>query len=736
MFLSRAVEVQPCFNREVITHLSDQALTNLLDLGAWAEGDKTQYSVASISDNVPDQPFGQDDIDLESRIIRAAASGYEDQIREWLSRLSDTAATRAYVTRVLLGVADEAPNVILDALIDSGLTDLRHQHDINGRNCLHSAAISGNILLLRKGIAGGSDIVGKDIYGRMALHYGCIDGNVDIIECLLSSNPEMVDIKDQDGFTPLMHAIINSRLACARKLFEYGAQVDPNEDSNGLPNRVPLNLACQCSTSAVVEMILQRNPKIVADTDGLFPQHLVAQSGKYPSLITTLKNYGVDLDQQDRFYQWTPLIHAAKEGHVKILRALLAFGVTVDSLDEKGFSALYYATLESHLDCMTALAPKRTIEQPIMELPGSSNVSGTFKKHSVPFDTAAEGIPPISLPPPIIPLRRYGHNFLDNKTFVVITFDGESSNPIELYDNSKYPAARLMITSKSSDLVPRSLLLPIQYELKTISFQIENLETFSLEFDIYPLSGTKLIARTVASSIIFTSCFDDCGKWHLEFLDPRLKAVGRITFSFRVLKPFSSTPIEITNLGTYWKVTSQLDLSQNPLVTSSSLSGEYIRLYLQMTADGEIVVGQRTELSCLGLSVPLRALTYTQLRHILFQNNHIAKHIAGEDLQVDLSKLNDQLKNSYLTLRHVLKLLPLTTHLELHILQLGAYTANGPSLGSNLNVNYFADMVLSVVFEHSMEFKASSGDNSRSILFTSNDETICLALNWKQPNCK
>ncbi|KAK5001328.1 anaphase-promoting complex subunit Apc3, partial [Elasticomyces elasticus] len=40
LYLSRAVEVQPCFNRDIISSLSDQATTSLLEIGAWSEGEK------------------------------------------------------------------------------------------------------------------------------------------------------------------------------------------------------------------------------------------------------------------------------------------------------------------------------------------------------------------------------------------------------------------------------------------------------------------------------------------------------------------------------------------------------------------------------------------------------------------------------------------------------------------------------------------------------------------------
>ena len=60
LYLSRAVDVQPCFNRDVISDLSDQATTGLLELQAWAEGEKIAYTPAVELENRA-QPAGQDD---------------------------------------------------------------------------------------------------------------------------------------------------------------------------------------------------------------------------------------------------------------------------------------------------------------------------------------------------------------------------------------------------------------------------------------------------------------------------------------------------------------------------------------------------------------------------------------------------------------------------------------------------------------------------------------------------
>ena len=720
--------------------MADLATTNLLDLSAWAEGEKIQYSVASVNEYVPDQPVEPNDIDLDSQILQAAVLGDEAQVRAWLSRLKSSSVGQGRATRVFLSVAEDAPNNVLNLLIDSGFVNVKQLNDINGRNCLHSAAISGNLSLLQRGILGGASVTGKDNYGRMPLHYACLNGHNEVIRLLVASNPDTVDTKDQDGFTPLIHAIVKSRLACVQTLLQSGAQVDPVDDADSLPKRIPLNLACQHSSLAVVELLLKERVKIMADAEGLYPQSIVARYGRDTKMILTLKEYGVDLNQQDKLYQWTPLIHAASEGHVGSLRCLLDCGVSTQILDEKGLSALYYATLEGHVECMRTLAlhgmPDKVVSLSSSKTPKSSS---PFENGSMVVDSEPGDIPPISLPPPIIPLKRYGHNFLDSKTFVVITLDGEGADAMELYDSSKYPTARLMITSKSSDLVPRSLTLPVQDEDKTISFQIDNLETFSIDFDIFPSFGSKVIARTVASSKVFTSNSNDRGKWYLEFFDPRLQAIGRMTFHYQVLKPFTGIPLEITDFATYWKATSLSDASQNPLVTGSSLSGEYARLFLQMTADSEIVLCSRTKIGFHGLDIPVQSISYEELQKVIFggkEGNAAVESLIRDGFPMELGRVHRALADSYITLRQALKILPVNCRLDLHIIYPDR-SDNQSSLRSMYhNVNNLADSILSIVFENTKQLRKQSNEYMRSLTFSSSNRNVCMALNWKQPNCK
>jgi len=250
-------------------------------------------------------------------------------------------------------------------------------------------------------------------------------------------------------------------------------------------------------------MLLKHGAKILPDAEGLYPQHLVARAGKSSQLLLLLKQYGADLDQIDKLYGWTPLVHAASEGNVDCLQALLKVGVDVNIVDEKELPAMYYAAWEGHLACMKLLTPfnTRIKASPLVAQPSLGPMDSSSAP--LPMSLDPDAIPVLELPPPIIPLRRYGHNFLDTKTVVQINFDEGKEQPLIFFQDGKYPAARLTISSKVSDLIPKNIILPFQEDTRTVSFQVDNLDTFSLDFDVFPTYGAKVIAKTVVLPTAF-----------------------------------------------------------------------------------------------------------------------------------------------------------------------------------------------------------------------------------------
>jgi CDK inhibitor PHO81 len=626
--------VQPVFNRDVISELSDQATTNLLDFAAWAEGERMQYTMTSGDTEVIPRSVSQDETDFDTQVFQAIAAGNLAEIQDWAARVSNLPDARQRITKAFLSSAEEAPETALQLLLQTGQVDLNEIDDINQRNILHRAALSGRQILLQIGIAGDVDVRAVDVYGRIPLHYACIRGSVDVVQLLLETGPDTVDIRDHDNFTPLIHAIVHTRLAVVHALISFNVKIDRLTESD----HIPLNLACQHGSMEIVQELLQRRPQILPDAEGLYPQHLVARSSRAsPQLLLLLREYGVDLDQADKLYQWTPLFHAASEGNVGCLEALLECGVNPTILDEKGLSALYYATWEGHLDCMKMLASRtgtssarRKESQVTTKIPSLPPSLTPHSKSKEAFD-----IPPLTLPSPIIPVRRYGHNFLDSKTFVIINFGNLGYDAMQFYEENRYPAARLTISSKSSDLIPQNLLLPIQDDYKIISFQIDNVDTFAIEFDVYPTFGARVIARAVASSKVFTERSSSSGKWHLELLDPRLRAIGRVSFNFQVIKPYSGMPLEITHFAVYWKETDQKPHNAS-LITGSSLSGDYCRLYVQMTRDGMAILVPTWKLSTGVVDVPVNRLLHAEYLQI-------GKLRSRPDTPVRLKKVHDMI---------------------------------------------------------------------------------------------
>lgn len=718
----------------MISDLSDQATTSLLELGAWAEGEKIQYDQCRPAEHtVTGQSIGTDNSDTDSQILHAANLGNLTVLQDWISRLRGSSDVRERFTRIFLAAIPEASEEALSILLQSGLVDVHAEDEINERNCLHEAAISGRGFVLDMALQSKVDVARVDVYGRIPLHYACMYGHVGMVATLLNNGPGTTDFLDHDNFTPLIHAIVHHKFACAEQLLALGARLDPESESD----HVPLNLACQYGSVTIANLLLEKQARILPDAEGLFPQHLVARSGQSPDMLLMLERYGADMDQRDKLYQWTPLFHAASEGQVECISVLLGKGVDVQLLDEKGYSAMYYATWEGHMQCMKLLnsTDARTIEvPPTMTHPLISPVV----KSSTAMPLDADGIPDLSLPPPIIPLRRYGHNFLDNKTFVQLSFEATSSDAIIFYHDSKYPAARLTISSKSSDVIPRNIMLPIQEEFKIISFQIDNVESFAIDFDIYPTFGSKVIAKSVALPSLFAAVADSCGQCCLPLFDPRLRAIGQISIKFQVIKPFHGIPLDITHFATYWRATSQLDTHPSAFITGSSLSGDYVQLFVQLTNDGVPVLYPKWSISHYGLEIPIAKISHEQYLSLGSQhgdNGHILTALSEKSVE-DIAEIHQMLATSFVSLRDVLAYLPTSIHIDVQILFPTVMQEQAAGLRPSPNINNYADAILEEVFHHARATKEQNPDFMRSIVFSSYNPDVCTALNWKQPNCR
>lgn len=675
---------------------------------------------------------------MDLQVLQAAAAGNLPALKEWLIRLSTSANVGEQFTRIFLASISDAQDESLRLLLESQHVDIHAEDDINERNCLHEAAIYGKESVLDYALSQGVDPTRLDVYGRTPLHYTCLRGRIAMAQKLVAASPATINFKDHDNFTPLIHSIVRNRLDCVRLLISHDAKINPETDGD----HIPLNLACQHESTEVVALLLERNAKLLADAEGLFPQHLVARSSKTADLLLLLKQHGADLDQRDKLYQWTPLFHAASEGRAECLRALLENGADPEALDEKGLTATYYATWEGHLGCMDLLwerSGRRKAERvgsaklgPAIAPQLLSDTTTAMELTPPGLDNEVDGIPDLSLPPPIIPLRRYGHNFLDSKTFISINFD-RAAEAIRFFNEARYPAARITISSKSSDLIPRNIMLPIQEDFRSVSFQVDNLSTFAVDFEIFPTFGSKVIAKSVALPDVFRALDSSSGTCCLPLFDPRLRAVGQLQFNYQVIKSYSGRPLEITQFATYWKATSALD-DQSGLITGSSLSGDYLRLSVQLTRDAIPIIYPSYTIHHSGLDVNISQLSLSSLSQFNIPSERLRGPTTPTSETLPINEWRVRLSTSILTLKDVLDVLPPSINLNLHVLYPSRQEEAHLGISSSIDVNTFADAILTDVFDHARALRAQNPDLTRSVVFSSWNTHICTALNWKQPN--
>jgi hypothetical protein len=91
------------------------------------------------------------------------------------------------------------------------------------------------------------------------------------------------------------------------------------------------------------------------------------------------------------------------------------------------------------------------------------------------------------------------------------------------------------------------------------------------------------------------------------------------------------------------------------------------------------------------------------------------------------------------TLHDALSLLPRGMHVNIQVLYPTAEERERlalKELGLSAGLNAYVDAILTVVFDHARAQRAQGQgpEAVRSVVFSSYNESVCTALNWKQPN--
>ncbi|GBB88938.1 hypothetical protein RclHR1_15560002 [Rhizophagus clarus] len=773
LYLTRQVEIQPCFNRDIITYLSDSVETNLLDL----QDKKVKLSATPPSSperrhsmSELEEPDIMDDIEIE--LFKAVTIGTPTTVHEILERIRQHQGEEDHdiISRVFWRACSEKSTSVesIEYLVKTNKINFKYMDDISERTCLHEAAIVGKLPLMKLCVERGVKVDCTDIYGRKPLHYVCMYGHSEAATYLLSMGADCRSC-DHDGYNPLIYAVTIGHTKCVEILLENGAQIEPLE--GGDHNHIPLSLACQYGHKDIALLLLDKGAKVVPDAEGITPLHLTARQGHH-ELLKVLTEHCTSLDTRDKYKGWTPIFYAASEGHIECVNVLIQAGCKVNITDEARHSPIYYAAWEGHIKCVDKLLQLAggfvEATEPIMNEQTMIVENGQVdEQNDDDLDNNINNIPSLTLPPPILPLRIYGHSYLDKKYHIQITLGHPSSKeprpPIHLYGNSEISSLKLVMSSKpDTGIIPHSIILPLGDDRETFSFQVDTLKSFSLEFDIFPTFGSRVIGRGVALPHVFDITNDHergnnlvtggTGRKVISPLfDTHLKVVGELAFEFAIVKPFQGVQLEIGGqVETYWKSTNPVTLpnAEQPLnlneingsipsfITASSLSGAYIQIVVQVTRDMVAVVYSEWMLPVEEFDLCVSDVTFKQFRSLGKQEgNNDFNNIAN------LAVLQKLIHQSYLSLGEVLKAIPPTLGVNLEIKYPTVYEMSRFCFSDIPDIDSYVDTILQTVYDYAQSHTTNDGSeilnhksNNRSVMFSSFNPAICTALNWKQPN--
>lgn len=170
-------------------------------------------------------------------------------------------------------------------------------------------------------------------------------GAVEEARAALAENSTLVDIRDDDGMTPLHVAFLGAfgRIADAYKASEYA-----------IPESMPLYRTVSREALEIAELLVASGTDLNAVTSiGETPLHWAVFSDE---LVVFLISEGAV--PKPNMYGATPLHFAARMGHPVSVKALLRAGASPNALDGHGETPLHSAASNAsngHLACIRAL---------------------------------------------------------------------------------------------------------------------------------------------------------------------------------------------------------------------------------------------------------------------------------------------------------------------------------------------------------------------------------------------
>jgi ankyrin repeat protein len=284
-------------------------------------------------------------------VADAAMDGNRDAVKALLKQAADVNAAQGDGMTALHWAAMKNDADLVQTLLYAG-ANAKATTRIGAYTPLLLAAKSGNADVIEPLAKAGADVNAATSNGTTALMFAAASGNVAAVQALLERGADVNARESVRGLTPAMFAAASNRAAVIDLLAKKGADLQATSKVT--------DLAALSRDPAALREFTQGNPTV----PGQEPQG--SRNGPAPA---GRGGRGPQTPGVDRNFQlnelvaaqggMTPLLLAAREGHLESVQALVTAGADVNQVSAGDrTSPLLIATINGHFDLAKALLEK------------------------------------------------------------------------------------------------------------------------------------------------------------------------------------------------------------------------------------------------------------------------------------------------------------------------------------------------------------------------------------------
>ncbi|MFA7577819.1 MAG: ankyrin repeat domain-containing protein [Candidatus Muiribacteriota bacterium] len=184
----------------------------------------------------------------------------------------------------------------------------------------------------------GMDINSINRYGFPAIYNSVIANKIENTKFLIRNNA-FINFKDLSGANLLIHSIKNKNFNMAKILIDNGIEINFIYNS-----QTPFTLALNERQPQIAEYLLENGLDLnKVNLLGESPIWKAVEKGNYRMVYFLLNNDDVNIESQDMFQHYTPLMKAAQTGNINAARLLINKGADITFVNRDGKTAFEIA---------------------------------------------------------------------------------------------------------------------------------------------------------------------------------------------------------------------------------------------------------------------------------------------------------------------------------------------------------------------------------------------------------